>query len=210
MRRRILAMTLAFLLTGISLPGQTASLGVITQSSGGHLNSGVASAGTTIFESDRLSTEPGGSLTLSYGSVQLTLAEDSAVLINRDGSTLTAMLQRGTVAFKVEGSSALRINAVDVRVRPQSNLPTAGQVTLEDCDEVVTSRLQSLEVTAAKETKIIEEGKSYRVLLQGACNNHPKRPPVIESQGRFLAVPIVIGVITIIGGRKALESPDRP
>jgi len=207
MCRRILATTLAFLLTGISLSGQTAPLGAVTQSSGGHLNNTTVSVGTTIYDGDRLSTETGGALTLRSGPVQLTLAEDSVVYLNHDGAGLTAMLQRGSVAFRVESGGALKINAVDVHIRPQSSALTAGQVTLENCAVLVTSRIQSLEVTAGRETKIVEEGKSYRVLLEGACKNKLP-PPVIQS--RFLAAPIAIGIVTIIVVHKALESPDGP
>lgn len=207
MFRRSLAMALAFLLTGISLPAQAPVLGAVTQSSGGHLNNSTASVGTTIYDGDSLSTETAGSITLSAGPTQVTLAGDSAVLVNHDGAGLTATLQRGSLAFRVESGGSLKINAVDVHIRPLSSGPTAGQVTLENCAVVVTSRVQSLEVTAGKETKVVEEGKSYRVLLEGACKNRLP-PPVI--QGRFLAIPIAIGIGIIIGVKKGLESPDRP
>jgi hypothetical protein len=210
MFRRSLATMLAFLLTGISLPGQTVPLGVVAQSSGGHLNNTAASVGSSIYDSDRLSTEPAGVLSLAAGPVQLTLAGDSTVLMNRDGAGLTAMLQRGSVAFRVESGGALRLSAVDVRVQPQSSALTAGEMTLENCAVLVTSRLHSLEVTAGKETKVVEEGKSYRVLIEGACSNRKKVPLIAGAQGRFLAVPIVAGGISIIFVHEALESPDRP
>ena len=210
MRRRILAMTLAILLSGICLPGQTAPLGVISQSVGAHINNSSASVGTTVYDSDRLSTEANGSLTLRSSAVQFILSENSAVLVNQDEKGLRAMLQRGTVAFKVEAGGALRLNAVDVRVRPQGDQSTAGQMTLENCAVLVTSRLRALEVTAGTETKIVEEGKSYRVVLEGACNARKNtfRSPV--AHGRFLAMPIAVGIATIIAIHEALESPDRP
>jgi hypothetical protein len=210
MRRRILAMTLAILLSGISLPGQTAPLGVISQSVGAHINNSSASVGTTVYDSDRLSTEGNGSLTLRSSAVQLTLSENSAVLVNQDEKGLRTMLQRGTVAFKVEAGGALRLNAVDVRVRPQGDQSTAGQMTLENCAVLVTSRLRALEVTAGAETKIVEEGKSYRVVLEGACNARKDKFHFPYEEGRFLAMPIAVGIATIIAIHEALESPDRP
>jgi len=210
MFRRSLVIALAVLLTGISLPAQTSPIGAVTQSSGGHLNNTGASVGTTIYAGDRLSTEAAGTLTLRSGPVQLTLPEDSVVFMNQDGATLSALIQRGSVAFRVENGGSLRINAVDVRVRPQSSVLTAGQVTLENCAVVVTSRVQSLEVTAGKETKIVEEGKSYRVSIPGTCGSRSNLPPSPVIQSRFLAIPIAVGVITIIAVHEALESPDRP
>ena len=210
MRRRILAMTLAVLLSSISLPGQTAPLGVISQSVGAHINNSSASVGTTVYDSDRLSTEANGSLTLRSGAVQLILAESSALLLNQEDKGLRAMLQRGTVAFKVEAGGALRLNAVDVRVRPQGDQSTAGQMTLENCAVLVTSRLRALEVTAGAETKTVEEGRSYRVALEGACNARKNKPTPPFEEGRFLAMPIAVAIITYIFAHEALESPDRP
>jgi len=210
MRRRILAKTLAILLSGISLPGQTAPLGVISQSVGAHINNSSASVGTTIYDGDRLSTEANGSLTLRSGAVQLILAESSTVLVNQDEKGIRAMLQRGMVAFKVEAGGALRLNAVDVRVWLQGDQSTAGQITLENCAVLVTSRLRRLEVTAGAETKIVEEGKSYRVVLEGACDARKNNPTPPLKEGRFLAIPIIVSILTPFVIHEALESPDRP
>ncbi len=210
MPRRALATMLVFLLAGIPLPGQSAALGVVTQSSGGHLNNAAASLGTTIFNGDLLSTESNGTLALRSGPVQLVLSGDSAVLINHDASNLTAALQRGSVAFTVENGGALRLTAADMRVRPQSSALTVGQMTLENCAVVVTSRVQALEVTAGKETKIVEEGKSYRVLFEGGCGDRPNKSPMAAAHSRFILVPALVGGVTAWALHEVIESPDRP
>jgi hypothetical protein len=210
MRRRILATTLAFLLTGISLPAQSAPLGVVTLSTGGHLNNTVTSVGTTIYSGDRLATEVNGTLGLRSSSAQLQLPENSAILVTQEDATLTAVLQRGSVGFRVENGGALRLIAADVRVRPQSSALTAGQMTLENCAVVVTSRVQSLEVTAGKETKIVEEGQSYRVLIEGSCANRSSKSPVPPVHSRFFLIPAVVAIVTGLAVQEALESPDRP
>ena len=211
MSRRILSVALACLLTAILLPAQTTSLGVVTQSSLGHLNSGDASVGTTIYDGDRLDTATKGALSVRSGNVQLVLAEDSDLMMNHDGSDLTPTLQRGTVAFRVESGGGLRITAADVRVRPRSAALTAGQVTLERCAVLVTSRVQALEVTAGKEIKIVEEGKSYRVALEGPCAAAQNRAaPIAGAHSRFLVVPALFGAVAVLAVQEALESPDRP
>ena len=210
MPRRTLAAMLVFVLTSIPLFGQLVSLGVVTQSSGGHINNTAASVGTTIFNGDRLSTDSNGALGLRSGSVQLVLPGDSAILVNQDGSNLAATLQQGSVAFTVESGGAFRLNAADVRVRPQSTALTVGQMTLENCAVVVTSRVQALEVTAGKETKIVAEGQSYRVAIEGACENRSGRPPLTAAHSRFLLIPIILGGITLPIVHEAFESPDRP
>ena len=87
---------------------------------------------------------------------------------------------------------------------------TAGQMTLEECAVVVTSRAQALEVTAGKETKIVEAGQTYRVSLDTGCGKHPSQRPVAAAHSRFFLIPVIIGGITLPAIQEAFESPDRP
>jgi hypothetical protein len=216
MGRRFVATILMLSLSGVSLLGQTPSLGQVTQSSGAKLNSGAISVGTTVFDGDRLETIAKGALGFRSGSVQLFLPENSVLLMGHDESGLTPTLQRGSVTFRTEGGAGIRLGVGDIRVRPRSSAATAGQITLEQCAVVITSRAQTLEVTAGKETKIVEEGKSYRVLMQDSCNgprnnttNNASRP-IMAGHSRFIAIPIGVAILTWIGVDEALESPDRP
>jgi len=210
MPRRSLATILVFLLAGIPVRGQSASLGVVTQSSLGHLNNANASVGSTIYNGDRLSTEAGGTLGVRFGSVQLVLSENSAIFVGQEGLTFTAALQQGSVAFNIESGGVLRLTAADVRVRTQSSAPTAGQMTLENCAVVVTSRVQALEVTAGKETKIVETGQSYRVSLDTGCGKQTSRGPLPAAHSRFFLIPVIFGVPIVPAILEAFESPDRP
>lgn len=211
MSRRILAAALSCLLSGIALPAQTPQTGVVLQSASARLNATDAAVGTTIFDGDRLETQEKGALSLRSGQVQLTLSEQSTVWMNHENLVLTPTLQRGTVTFRTENGEAVEIRADDVRVRPHSAVLTVGQVTLQDCDVLVTARTQSLEVTAGKETKILEEGKTYRVVRKGACGAAQNHAPLSPINGRFFLLPIAIAVpITIWAVHEALESPDRP
>ena len=142
--------------------------------------------------------------------MQLILSEDSVLFMNGDASGLIPRLDRGTVAFHVEGNENFRVTAANVTVRAQSPVPTFGQVTRERCDVLVTSRVKPLEVTVGKEAKIVEEGKTVRVALGGACAMAQNRGPVATGQRRFLAVPVGVGVATYLAVSEALESPDRP
>jgi hypothetical protein len=208
---RLLAATLSCLLSGAALPGQTAPAGVILQSASARLNTTDAAVGTTIFDGDRMETQEKGALSLRSGQVQLTLSEQSTVWMNHENSLLAPTLQRGTVTFRSENGEGVEIKADDVRVRPHSPVLTVGQVTLQDCDVLVTARTQSLEVTAGKETKILEEGKTYRVVRKGACGAAQNHAPLSPAHDRFFLLPMAFVVpITIWAVHEALESPDRP
>jgi hypothetical protein len=211
MVERILAFSLTFFLVAAPLPAAQDSLGVVTESSLGHLNNAAASAGATLYLGDRLSTDAKGAMSLRAGTVQMILAEDSTLYMNRDETGLIPRLERGSVGFHVEGNEGFRVTASDVTVRAQSPVPTFGQVTLENCYLLVTSRVRTLEVTAGKETKIVEEGKTYRVALRGACGMAQNHGPLATAQSRFWVVPAaIVGGVTIIGIKKGFESPDRP
>jgi hypothetical protein len=211
MSSRILAAALSSLLLGVSLPAQTAPAGVVLQSASARLNAADAVVGTTIFDGDRMETQEKGALSVRSGQVQLTLSEQSTVWMNHDNLILAPMLQRGTVTFRADTGTGVEIKADDVRVRPHSPVPTVGEVTLQDCDVLVTARTQSLEVSAGKETKILEEGKTYRVVRKGACGAALNHPALAVGQSRFFLLPAaIVGGIVIWTVHKGLESPDRP
>jgi hypothetical protein len=211
MSRRILVVAISCLLSGATLPAQTAPSGIVLQSASARLNTMDAAVGTTIFDGDRMETQEKGTLSLRSGQVQLTLSEQSTVWMNHENLILTPTLQRGTVTFRAENGVGVEIRADDVRVRPHSPVLTVGEVTLQDCDVLVTARTQSLEVTAGKETKILEEGKTYRVVRKGACGAAQNHAPLAPAHGRFFLLPIAVAVpITIWAVHEALESPDRP
>lgn len=211
MSRRILAVAMSCLLSGFALPGQTTPAGVVLQSANARLNNADAAIGTTIFDGDRMETQEKGALSLRSGQIQLTLSESSTLWMNHENSALTPTLQRGTVTFRAENGTGIEIKADDVTVRPHSPVLTVGEVTLQECDILVTARTQDLEVTAGKETKILEEGKTYRVVRKGACGAAMNHAALAVGQSRFyLLSSVVVGVIAIWTIHKGLESPDRP
>ena len=215
MRRRVLAVALSYLLAGAALPAQTQNppAGVVLQSQSARLNTLDASVGTTLYDGDRLETQSKGTLSVrsSYGQVQLTLAEDSLLWVNHENASLTPKLDRGTVIFRAETGEGIEIHADDVRVRPHAAVLTVGEVTIEQCYIRVTARTQQLDVSTPKETKVLDEGKTYRITRVGACGAYLNQPPTPPAIGRFWLLPAALGVgIGVLGIHKALESPDRP
>jgi hypothetical protein len=211
MSRRILSVALSCLLSAAALFAQAVPAGVVLQSASARLNTADAAIGTTIFDGDRMETQEKGALSLRSGQVQLTLSEQTTVWMNHENLILTPTLQRGTLTFRAEDGTGVEIRADDIRVRPNSPVLTVGQVTLEECYVIVTARTQDLEVTAGKENKIIEEGKTYRVARKGVCGAAVNHAPLAVGQSRFFLLPLAIAVPIIIWvTTRSTESPDHP
>lgn len=206
--RCLVAIAITCLLSAGALQAQTSPSGVVLQTANARLNSTDAAAGTTVYDGDRIETEAKGVVSLQFGQVQLTLAENSSLRMNHENWLVTPILQRGTVIFRTEKGAGPEVRADDVRVRPHNFGLTVGEVTLDDCNVYVTARTQPLEVTAGRESRILEEGKSFRVARRGACAAAKMpRPP-----GEFRIWPalVIVGGIPVVPIIKALESPDRP
>jgi hypothetical protein len=211
MIRRILSVALSCLLSAAALFAQAVPAGVVLQSASARLNTTDATIGTTIFDGDRMETQEKGALSLRSGQVQLTLSEQTTVWMNHENSILTPTLQRGTVTFRAEDGTGVEIRADDIHVRPNSPVLTVGQVTLEECYVIVTARTQDLEVTAGKEKKIVEEGKTYRVARKGVCGAAMNHAPLAVGQSRFFLIPLAVAVPILIWlSTRNSESPDHP
>jgi hypothetical protein len=133
MYRRILAMTLAFFLVDIPLsawPAGIPALGVVTQASAAHFNTARVSAGTTVYDGDRLSTESEGLLQFRGAGSLLYLPGRSGVTLHRLPNGTQAHLSTGGLIFSSARASAMEILANDAFIRPAADVPTVAQVTL--------------------------------------------------------------------------------
>lgn len=226
MGHRSLAIALACLLVGIPLPGATAPLGIVTQSSKGHLSTSDASAGATIYDGDRLLTDAGGVLRLRIGASWLYLPGQSDVTLHGATTGALADLSGGSLVFSSALASAMEIRAREARIRAAGNVPTVAQITVVGPKELrVTARRGALELTYRDETERIPEGASYRVLLDPSPDDIP---PAINGRGpgswpgtppkhagkvdrKLLLVAAAAGAwVTAWAIHEKVESPDEP
>ena len=207
------------------------------------------SEGSTVFSGERLATGVGGEVRVQCGGIRLALRENSAMRAFQTGTKTIVELEHGTVLYATLGNSEdLTIYSLDIRVVPATSRPAMGQVSSPShCQISVYPTKSSATVTSGRETKVIEESKSYEVTaVEGidyredwkpilsdypefprdadyhhshshvACApayaNNTNRPPVqAVGQGHFREIAIgIIGGVSIIPIKKALESPDRP
>ena len=226
MGRRSLAIALACLLVGVHLPGATAPLGIVTQSSKGHLSASDASAGATIYDGDRLLTDAGGVLRLRIGASWLYLPGQSDVTLHGATTGALADLFGGSLVFSSAQASAMEIRAREARIRAAGNVPTIAQISVVGPKELrVTARRGALELTYRDERERIPEGASYRVLLDPSPDDIPPamngrgpgswpvktpRPSGKTGKGFFLIIAGGTAWGTAWALHEAWESPDRP
>ncbi len=220
MCRRILAMTLAFFLVGIPLPARPAgipALGVVTQASAAHFNAARVSAGATVYDGDRLSTESEGLLQFRGAGWLLYLSGLSGITLHGLPNGAQAHLRAGGLVFSSARVSAMQILANGAVIRPAANVPTVAQITLVGPKELqISARRGDLEFTYHSETENIAEGASYRILLdpEETAAGHSKNAkiplPGRKRKGVWILIIGGIGWATEWAVHEALESPDRP
>jgi hypothetical protein len=232
LRMRAISVSAAILaLTSIPLLGRTTPkttpLGIVINAEHAHVGEASADVGTTIYSGDRVSTDLQGSMQLRAGAARLLLPSSSAAFVDENDGAPSAKLLMGNATFSTGNARAFTLYASKAAIRPQTDVPTIGQVTyLSEKELLVTARRGGLTVTVEDETKVINEGESYRVLLDssaeaaqepagaGSGNQGPTRgggPPLRAGRSRFLIITVSLTAIgTGIAIYYALESPSRP
>ncbi len=202
----------------------SSSLGTIVYADRAHMGAAAASAGATVFGGDRLSTEQSGSIQVRAGAARLLLSGASSATLATDEATPAAILTRGSATFSTADSKAFALHVASAIIRPNTDQPTIGQVTVLGPKElVVKSTRGSLTVAVEEDVRVIAEGTAYRIVLdspttasapqgpRGAGGRGSGGPPLKAARSRFIWY--AIGITTLIAVwavHEALESEDRP
>jgi hypothetical protein len=220
MHRRILATTLVLVLAEIPLPARPAglvALGVVTQASRAHFSYGAATAGASVYDGDRLSTEQEGALQLRSSTALLYLSSACGVTLHSLSNGTQADLRSGTLVFSAAKVAAVEVLVDDALVRPSADSPTIGQVTVIGPKELfITTRRGALQFTYQGETETIPEGATYHFFLTSADPTAtPAHPQQTRKAGRerklfYYVAYGGIAWITEWTVHEVYESPDRP
>ena len=202
----------------------SSSLGTIVYADRAHLGAAAASVGATVFGGDRLSTEQSGSIQVRAGAARFLLSGASSATLATDEATPAAILTRGSATFSTADSKAFALHVASAIIRPNTDQPTIGQVTVLGPKElVVKSTRGSLTVAVEEDVRVIAEGTAYRIVLdspttasapqgpRGAGGRGSGGPPLKAARSRFIWY--AIGITTLIAVwavHEALESEDRP
>lgn len=202
------------------------ALGTVVASDRASVGGAGAAVGTTIFDGDKLSTADAGSVQLRAGAARFLLSASSLATVREDGGMPEATLLRGSATFSTASAKAFALNALSAVIRPKSDDPTIGQVTmLGEKQLLVKCTRGALTITVGDDSRVIAEGSAYRVVLdpakseeaqsqpppQGAGAKGSGGPPLVAARSKFVwYATAAVAVVTFLAVQEALESPDRP
>jgi hypothetical protein len=200
------------------------SLGTVVYADRAHMGAGSASVGATVFGGDRLSTEQSGSVQVHAGAARLLLSGTSSATFAKEEGTPVAILTLGSATFSTSNSKAFAVHVASAVIRPSTDQPTIGQVTVVNPKElVVKSTRGSLSIAVEDDVRVIAEGTAYRIVLdptdaapplQGPRGSGSKTygsPPVKAARSKFIWYAIgVTSVVTFFAVQEAVESAVRP
>lgn len=203
-------------------PAKVAPLGMVLHAERAHVGQAELSAGSTIFEGERLSTDTGGILRISLPGLTMQLGGQSAMVISDatgpDGNTL-AELASGSLLFSATPTASMMVVANEAVVRPAAKATTVAQIRVVNRKELrIYAQKGALEFSYHGEREAVAEGKSCRVILDPSerevaelasdqTPHPPKKPHTTFILVAIAAVTLGIAIPVIIHG---MESPDRP
>jgi hypothetical protein len=223
LREAIVALLSLTLLLSPVWGAASSSLGTVVYADRAHMGAGAASVGTTVFGGDRLSTEQSGSVQVRAGAARFLLfSASSATFAQEDGSP-AATLTLGSATFSTANSKAFTLYVATAVIRPNTDAPTIGHVTVLNPKElVVNSTKGSLEIAVGDDVRVIPEGAAYRIVLDptdtprsqgptGAGGKGYGHAPIKAAKSKFIWYAIgITAAASIIAISEALESGDRP
>ena len=200
----------------------SSSLGTVVYADRAQVGAAQASVGATVFSGDRLTTAQSGRVQVRASAARLLLSGASSVTLSQDDITPAATLTVGSATFSTANSKAFALHVASAVIRPNSNQPTIGQVTVLNPKElIVKSTRGSLSIAVEDDVREIPEGAAYRVVLdpsaadpqgpRGAGSKGYGGPPIKAAKSRFIWFAVgITAVVTGIALHEAFESPDRP
>lgn len=224
--RQLLAGLLSLALLSTPLwSSSVPALGVVLLADQARLSAAGAAAGATVFDGDKLITEPKGNLRVRAGLAQLQLLGGSEVLVNQTGTGVSATLTRGTLAASAPNAAALEMHVSEALIREHGEGAMRAQVTLVSAKELLVSAQRgALEITVGEQMEIIPEATSYRVFIDpplapsaspAKATPRPQGPrgggARSAGRNRFILVALTItAIVTVLAVDEALESPADP
>ncbi len=220
---RIIAVLLSYtLLVTPVWAAPSSSLGTVVYAYRAHVGAAQTSVGATVFSGDRLSTDQSGSVQVRAGAARLLLSSASIATLSQEDAIPAATLTLGSATFSTANSNAFALHVASAVIRPNTNQPTIGRVTVLNPKElIVKSTHGSLSIAVDDDVREIPEGAAYRIVLdpnaadpqgpRGAGTKGYGGSPMKAAKSRFVWFAVAAtAVVTVFAFTEVFESPARP
>jgi hypothetical protein len=181
-----------------------------------------ASAGSTTFDGDQLSTEAGGALRITGPSLRLQLDARSFLTLRRPADAEDSVegdLASGTLVFSAARNGSITVAANDAMTRPAATAATLAHIRVVNLKELrIYAQRGALEFSYHGESEVIPEGAAYRVLLDPSekelaafSDSEEVKKKAGKRHTKFLLLVIAIAAgVAIPFLMPHFESPDSP
>lgn len=191
-----------------------APLGVVMSAENGNVGAGAAMSGSTIYDGDRLQTQPGNTLRVRLGSGQMVLKENTIADVHAFPKGFAANLNAGTVVVSSPAGQSFQILADGATIRPANDQPVSGQISMVSATELVlTGTRGTMLVSMGDEVKTLEAGSSYRLDVEseeaGPASDPQAPHPTARNHFLWVLIPAIAAVTAIVIWR-AVVSPTAP
>ena len=226
--RGILALSLGVSLGAYSLPLYAGGkpLGILTLAYGAHLNASDAFVGLSVFDGERVSTDPNGKISLRVGSSVITLAKQSAATLQQSGDGVHVDLDSGSVYLWSAESNPLEVHVEGALLRPHGAHQVQAQILMFAPKILeITTRRGNLEFYYHAEFRVLPEGQTYRIYLESddeprgtSGGGDDKTKPAMSTRAKvayFILAGVGTGIAAwgireLIEANNWVESPVKP
>lgn len=197
----------------------SAPIGTILEVKGAQTGQALTTAGATIYDGDHLQTEASSTLRVLLGESQMVLRPGTLTEVRGISNGFSAALTHGSVIVSSREARTFQVLADGAVIRPAGTEATVAQVTWVSPTELLLSSSRgTIEVSYESETKTIEAGSTYRMLIepddpgpQGSGGSGG--PPTATGHHSNKVIYIVAGSVAAVVGVvvwRALVSPAAP
>jgi hypothetical protein len=161
--------------------------GIVTQALNATDGNTSITEGATVYSGDLLKTTDHGRLQIQVGTIQFVLNENSSARIFHAGTRTLVEVERGILAYSVRGvNEDLVLYAQDIKIVPRTNVAAAGQIDITTrCSVTVTSTHNKIDVTSGRESRTIEESKTFRVVSEVGVDYKDDWQPVLTDYPEY-------------------------
>jgi hypothetical protein len=185
--RKLLSFGMAVGLVALPVyPAQNQSTGVVVDANGASVGDAPISEGASLFPGDLVSTDSEGHAQMRVRQTRFELIGQSTGAFFTTPNGAVAVLRHGTLVVALNSASEVfEIFASDVRIVPKGSGPILAQITMNsDCDLQIKVTHGTVEATAGKETKTLEESHAYDVIPEVSVND-TRNPAVSPDEDNF-------------------------